>query len=259
MKKINKNIEENFDFFNVSEEVRNNVNSCVKENGYKLLNVMKSSNHKDDNFLYIVLANKEDALSGHEYVCWKYNGRGLNNGGYHSTFKAAMFDMVHRIYDLEHIKLSDRMYSQLENQDLNSMDNFLGNEYQIIRHIDDLPTKISLTKEEVNDLVNLNKAVTGYEELNYCKEEFNKNDQEKIENMMKEKSLCLDIQNAIEDIIATEVDLNLIKTSVIQQFVKVYEIQHDPLEHVIESATKVSTTINNQDNQEKDFDPKIKS
>ena len=97
---------ENFNYFEVEVEVGLKARECVRKNGYELMTIMKLSNHKDDYFLYLVIACKPEAVNGYQYVSWIYNKRGLDNGCYHRSFKNCMrkaIDRLNEIIDNENV------------------------------------------------------------------------------------------------------------------------------------------------------------
>lgn len=80
-----------FNYFNVSREVKRMASSVLEQMGYKLVLITKSSNSPADSYLYRVMARK---TRGREtYSVWTLSTvaglEGLNNGVYDLDFKTA--------------------------------------------------------------------------------------------------------------------------------------------------------------------------
>ena len=195
---------EMLNFLEISEDVKYNIANEVKSNGYELVNVMRLSNHKDDHYLYNVMAYNENAMEGYQYACWIYNGRGLDSGIYHSTFKAAMYTMAERLNDVEHNYLYSKIQNQLEQKDLNPIDDILQNKYTIVRDVNGLPQKISLTSDEIVKFRDVEEIHHGYNSIDFYECELSydeKRIQLAIDFIKKSKSSLAKMWNDYEDIV----------------------------------------------------------
>lgn len=90
----------NFNYFEVEVEVGLKASELVRKNGYELMTMMKLSNHKDDQWLYLVFAVRPDAIDGYQYVSWLYNGRGLDGGYYDRSFKSCLRRSIDRLNEI---------------------------------------------------------------------------------------------------------------------------------------------------------------
>lgn len=81
---------------NVREKIRKEVSNL----GYSLNQIVRYSNHPNDNYLYLVMA-KGGYKSG--YVTWLYNDSvgGLCEGHYDMTFKNALTNLAKRVVEIE--------------------------------------------------------------------------------------------------------------------------------------------------------------
>lgn len=193
---------ETLDFLEVALDEKYNIASEVDKCGYELVNVMRLSNHKDDYYLYNVMAYNENAMEGYQYACWIYNGRGLDSGIYHSTFKAAMYTMTERLNDVEHNQLYSKIQKQIDQEDLNPIDDIVNNKFTIVRTVNGLPQKISLTGDEIVKFRDIEEIHHGYNSIDFYEYEHADDDAKTrlaIDLIKNNKSRLVEIWNDYED------------------------------------------------------------
>ena len=146
-------------FYEVSKEVKNRIINACAENNAEAFLITRLSNHKDDNFLYLVLANKKN-----EYVCWEYNDstQSLNHGYRTTCFKDAMIKFSNRLHDLDYIKESE-IRSKENMKKMKDINYIVDHSYVIERDILSYPLLIEIDDEELNILNHQKEALEGYD------------------------------------------------------------------------------------------------
>lgn len=80
-----------FNYFDVSRDVKKLANSLTEQVGHKVVMITKASNHPGDSYLYRVMAIKTSGRG--TYSVWTLNSlprlEGLNNGHYDLDFPTA--------------------------------------------------------------------------------------------------------------------------------------------------------------------------
>ena len=86
------------DYMDIKMRTYDEISDAVGKNGFDLTFVCRKSNHPNDDYLYLVIAEKD----GH-YVSWLANTSGetvgLYEGHYCLSFKQAMEITTDKIYD----------------------------------------------------------------------------------------------------------------------------------------------------------------
>ena len=91
---------ETFNYLEVEQNIFEFAKSETRKAGYELLQVMKYSNHPEHNYLYLVIAHRENALEGYKYVSWIMNDRGLDLGIYSNSFKKCLQNTADRMNEM---------------------------------------------------------------------------------------------------------------------------------------------------------------
>ena len=100
-----------FNYFEVSQDVIEKINTLAQEQNYELLTALKMSNHPYDSNIYIAICKTNEQSKIQEYVCWYYNGRALTNGYYSRSFKSVMNKATDRIHETDFMN-----YLNIENE-----------------------------------------------------------------------------------------------------------------------------------------------
>lgn len=84
----------------ISLTVREKITEVAKNLGYSVSQIIRYSNHPNDNYLYLVLG-KGGYKGG--YVTWLFNANdmALFDGHYDMTFKVALLDLAERIIEIQ--------------------------------------------------------------------------------------------------------------------------------------------------------------